>query len=171
MSSRQEERPIITIKKQRIDYILEYGTLLGLIFIWTLVAINYSSLPQIIPTHYNLQGQIDDYGSKMTLWILPTIVTLILILFKVLSYYPHKFNYAIKISNDNAERQYKLSLRTLRIIGFNITLLFSFISYKISKPVSDGSLSLEWWFIPLLLISLITPTIYLVVASNSKKRN
>ena len=93
------------------------------------------------------------------------------VLFKVLSYYPHKFNYAIKISNENAECQYKLSLRTLRIIGFNITLLLSFISYKISKPISAGSSSLEWWFIPLLLISLITPTLYLVIASNSKKLN
>ena len=31
----------------------------------------YADLPDTVPTHWNIEGEIDDWGSKSTLWILP----------------------------------------------------------------------------------------------------
>lgn len=36
----------------------------------------YSSLPAMIPTHWNIHGQADDWGHKWSLWMLPTCLPL-----------------------------------------------------------------------------------------------
>ncbi len=41
----------------------------------------YSSLPDRIPTHWNIRGEVDGYGGKWTLFLFPTIMALMLVLF------------------------------------------------------------------------------------------
>ena len=38
-----------------------------------LVAANYSSLPDTIPTHFGVSGTADDWGSKSTIFLLPAL--------------------------------------------------------------------------------------------------
>ena len=33
----------------------------------------YAVLPDTVPTHWNIEGQIDDWGSKSMLWIIPFV--------------------------------------------------------------------------------------------------
>ncbi len=33
----------------------------------------YADLPETVPTHWNIEGQIDDWGSKSMLWIIPFV--------------------------------------------------------------------------------------------------
>lgn len=48
-----------------------------LISIWTFTGLKYGDLPEIIPTHFNVQGVADGYGHKKMIWILPSIATFI----------------------------------------------------------------------------------------------
>ena len=43
---------------------------------------NYSILPNVIPVHFNIKGEIDQYGSKLFILLFPIILTTVLILFK-----------------------------------------------------------------------------------------
>ncbi len=165
----QNKRPIIFINKGAIDSILDYTSLVIILFIWGFTFINYKHLPDVIPTHFNSNGVEDDYGSKNTIWILPIISTAVFILFTVLNKFPHQFNYMVKITADNAEKQYRLATRIMRILKFNISLLFFCIIIKVVGSSLDKNSSLEWWLIPLLLLTIITPTFYLVIVSGSKK--
>ncbi len=165
----QNKRPIIFINKSAIDSILDYTSLVIILFIWGFTFINYNHLPDVIPTHFNSNGVEDDYGSKNTIWILPIISTAVFILFTVLNKFPHQFNYMVKITADNAEKQYRLATRIMRILKFNISLLFFCIIIKVVGSSLDKNSSLEWWLIPLLLLTIITPTFYLVIVSGSKK--
>ena len=165
----QHERPVISIKKRTIDFVIDYATLAIILFIWGFTYTHYKQLPDIIPTHFNSKGVVDGYGSKNTIWILPVIVTAVFILFTVLNRFPHQFNYMVKITPDNAEKQYRLATRMMRILQFNISILFTCIIVKVVRSSVDKSLSLEWWLIPLLLLSIIIPTMYMVIVSGSKK--
>ena len=165
----QNKRPIIFINKGAIDSILDYTSLVIILFIWGFTFINYNHLPDVIPTHFNSNGVEDDYGSKNTIWILPIISTAVFILFTVLNKFPHQFNYMVRITADNAEKQYRLATRIMRILKFNISLLFFCIIIKVVGSSLDKNSSLEWWLIPLLLLTIITPTFYLVIVSGSKK--
>jgi hypothetical protein len=162
-------RPLIKIKKDRIDWTLDITVSIGLMFIWLYTLIHFTKLPHTIPTHFNIKGEIDDYGSKYTLWILPSVITFIFILFRILYNYPNKFNYLVKITNENAEKQYRIAIKSMRIILMNITFLFGLIIVKIVDGAYQKSSTLDWWFIPLLLFCVITPTIYMAIASTSTK--
>ena len=162
-------QPIIKIKKEPLDYFLDYGTLIVLIATWGFTIYHFNKLPDIIATHFDLNGNPDGFGSKYTIWFIPVIVSLIYILIFALTRYPHKFNYLTKITEQNASKQYKLASRSMRIILFNITLLFGFITFKVIEGAYTESSSFEWWFIPLLLLSTMIPTFYMTIASGSKK--
>ena len=41
----------------------------------------YSSLPEQIPTHWNIRGEVDGYGGKWTLFIFPALMVGMLALF------------------------------------------------------------------------------------------
>ncbi len=163
------EQPFVKIKKEPVDFFLEYSALIVLIATWGFTIYHFNKLPDIIATHFDLNGNPNGFGSKFTIWLLPIIITLVYILIYVLNRYPHKFNYLTKITEQNASKQYKLASRSMRIILFNITLLFGFITFKEIDGAYTKSSTLEWWFIPLLLGSSIIPTFYMIIASGSKK--
>lgn len=57
----------------RYDKILELICCAILLGMFSATIISYGNLPEIIPTHYNAQGVVDDYGSKYHIFLLPFI--------------------------------------------------------------------------------------------------
>ncbi len=164
-----DNRPSLKIKKEIIDYFLEYGALILLISTWAFTIYHFNKLPDIIATHFDFSGKPNDFGSKYTIWLLPVIMTFVYVLIFSLNQNPHKFNYPIKITEQNAHKQYKLASRMMRVILFNITTMFAYITFKEIDGAYTNSSALEWWFIPLLLCSTIIPTFYMIIVSGSKK--
>lgn len=162
-------KPSLTIKKETIDYFLEFGALIVLIATWGFTIYHFNKLPGIIATHFDVNGNPNGFGSKFTIWLLPVIISLVYILIYVLNRYPHRFNYLSTITEQNAHKQYKLASRMMRILLFNITVLFAYITFKEIEGAYTKSSALEWWFIPLLLGSTIIPTFYMIITSGSKK--
>ena len=70
-------RPKISIVKKTIDIFFEMTALLTIFFMWGFCFYHYNSLPEIIPTHYGVNGKADDYGSKKILFLIPAIVSII----------------------------------------------------------------------------------------------
>ncbi len=50
------------------------------IFIWIFVGINYSDLPEIVPSHFTVNGSVDGVSEKKAIWILPVIATFLFLL-------------------------------------------------------------------------------------------
>ncbi|WP_135257517.1 DUF1648 domain-containing protein [Thermus caldilimi] len=50
---------------------------LGLLLIWALTLFVYSQLPERIPAHWNAQGEVTRYGSRMEVFLLPLVLTLL----------------------------------------------------------------------------------------------
>jgi hypothetical protein len=140
-----------------------------LIATWGFTIYHFNKLPDIIATHFDFNGNPNGFGSKFTIWVLPIIITYVYFLIYNLNRSPYKFNYLIKITEQNANKQYKLASRMMRILSFNITILFAYITFKEIDGAYTKSSNLEWWFIPLLLGSILIPTFYMIIASGSKK--
>ena len=104
-----KNRPRLKIPLESFDIILELITLSTLLILWICVFAHYASLPEIIPTHFNLQGEIDGTGGKDSIWLLMTITTIIAIGMYVLTKYPHVHNYLVEITEENAAHNYKIS--------------------------------------------------------------
>jgi uncharacterized membrane protein len=162
-------RPKIKIDLTQFDKVLEIGGIILLVIIWTLTAFSYYQSPDTVPIHFNLSGQPDGYGSKMTLLFLPIIPTAIYFGLTQLNKYPHIYNYMAKITEENAKRQYTIATRLIRILKKSIVLIFTIdilSALLITLGVVDG---LGAWSFQLTILILAVPTTYLFFQSLNKK--
>ena len=101
----KEQRPRITLEQNGFDKALEGLALSGLIVLLLLPVVYYADLPDTIPQHFNGSGEADGFGSKTFLWFLPGIGAAIYIFMTMLNRSPHRFNYTVTITEQNAEAQ------------------------------------------------------------------
>ncbi|HKK41880.1 MAG TPA: DUF1648 domain-containing protein [Bacteroidales bacterium] len=158
-----EKRPKTRPAFNNADLLLEILGWISFVLIWILVILKYSSLPDSIPTHFNAAGKVDDYGGKGTFFISPIIGTIMFVGMTILNRYPYIFNYPVKITADNAERQYTIATRLIRYIKFVIMCLSLIIEYKIFVTATRGSSGLGGWFLPVFLGVIFIPLIVAIV--------
>ncbi len=56
--------------------LLIVNTLL-LAVIWVFTGIKYAGLPEVIPTHFDIHGNVDGESGKTVIWLLPCIAAFI----------------------------------------------------------------------------------------------
>ena len=161
----ETERPKITPIPTTGDKLVELFGWLILIALWAITIINYSSLPDTIPTHFNAAGEADGFGSKATILSLPVIASLLFIGLTVLNRFPHVFNYPTAITQDNALRLYTLATRMLRYLKLVLVLVFGGIEFMTIQNATGKAAGLGVWFLPLTLVLIFIPLIFFVIKS------
>jgi len=164
-----ELRPKIKIELSDSDKLLELAGWLILVFIWVITLYNYSSLPDIIPTHFNGAGKIDAYGSKITIYLLPLIGSIIFIGLTFLNKYPHIYNFPTKITPENALRQYTIATKMIRYLKFIILVIFSAIAFMTLQSAKGQSDGLGIWFVPITLVLIFVPLAFFIYKSIKSK--
>jgi len=145
-------RPKIKIQKTNLDKWLEIIAIACLIILFLYPAINYSSLPEKIPSHFGGNGLPDDYAKKASLWILPIIGLFLYLFLSWIQTIPHLFNYSVKITEENAERQYKISIRLVLIIKVICLSAFAYITWSSVRIALEKADGMGVAFLPILLI-------------------
>ena len=155
-----EERPRIFLVLQLFDKWVEALALNGCIWLWLFCIRAYTILPDIIPTHFNFKGVADGYGSRSSLFVLPVIASCIYVLITGLNKYPHMFNYMVTITEKNAETQYRLATRLLRVMKLMVIIVFAIVIIMIATSAKDAGIS-RWLSttLPIVSVLFIVPTI------------
>jgi uncharacterized membrane protein len=112
------------------DYFWEIVGAVGIVCLVVLPLCYYSKLPVEIPGHFNLLGQVDAYGKRETIWLLPGVGLFLYVGLTVLNRYPWIFNYPVKVTKDNAPNCYRTGTRIIRMVKVFIVLLFLFLTFK-----------------------------------------
>ena len=157
-----ENRPKVNVSLSPLDKILESVGKLLIIIIWGLTLFVYFKLPTIIPTHFNAAGQPDGHGNKLTILILPIIATLLYFGLSKLNQFPQSFNYITTITEENAEKQYTIATRMLRILKISLLIIFSHIilfTYLTTIGITNG---LGVGFLPFTLGLALIPIIFYI---------
>ena len=123
------QRPKLTIEKTALDKYLETVALLFQLCLIAIPFYYYSKLPDTIPIHLNALGEIDGYGSKYIIWVISIMGIGLHLLMSWLRKRPHVFNYPVKITEENAYKQYSIANRMLRVIDVAVLILFTYIIY------------------------------------------
>jgi uncharacterized membrane protein len=123
------QRPHIRPPLTRSEVIAIAGAIAGILFTFIPLALWWPSIPDIIPTHFGLNGQPDAYGSKATLFIFPAVSLAVTILLQTLCRFPWVFNYPVRITQQNATRQYTAGRTLLRWVNA-IVWLFAGIQWE-----------------------------------------
>jgi uncharacterized membrane protein len=164
-----QKRPTPNLQLTPTDNLLETLGYLTLLATWANILYHFKSLPDIIPTHYNLAGQADLFGAKTTIFFLPLLGTLLFIAMTILNKYPHKFNYPITITEANAQRQYTNAVSMFRYLKVSIVLVFGLITFQTIRHADHPGTGLGIWFLPIVLAVIFIPIIYFSMQSFNAK--
>lgn len=163
MTTDKEERPLLKIELSITDKILEICGLLILLILWTMVVLNYTSIPETIPRHYSFSGKPDSYGNKTTFLILPIIATVLYVGITILNQFPHILNYPTGITSQNAARQYNIATKLIRYLKPMVVFTFSVISFSIYPAAEHHFSGLRMYFIPVFLGLIYFPLIFAII--------
>jgi uncharacterized membrane protein len=164
-----EPRPKLKPEPTNADRLIEAAGWLALAMIWLITIFNFKNLPGTIPTHFNIAGEADNYGNRSTIFFLPALGTLLFIGMTILNRFPHVFNYPVKITTDNALRQYTMATRMIRVLKLSILVLFIMIIYLTTSAALNQSGKLSIWFLPLTLAIVFIPLIFYIIKSFKEK--
>jgi len=140
-----ENKPKITLKKTKPQRYIEMATFACLFIALAYTIYNYTALPEQVPMHFNLYGEVDSYGDKNFVWLTHIIGFGLCFGIYKLNQRPHVFNYPIEITKDNAEKLYTSAVKAMSIVNFSIALLFAIISYQVvSLALSGGNEASTW---------------------------
>lgn len=123
-------RPKIKIPKTKSEWIWDtigfffyLGSILLLIFIW-------NKLPSEVPAHYNALGEVDRWGAKWELLILPSVGAFIILFMQILEKFPEAHNYPKRFNESNAELFYLHSRKLVNQLKNIYLILFSLILFE-----------------------------------------
>lgn len=155
--------PRLQLQPSRFDRALETAGWITLLSLWAIALYHYSSLPDSIPTHYNIAGRPDRYGKKTSLLLLPLIGTVLFAIITLLNKYPHIFNYPGKITETNASLQYASATRLLRVLKLGILVTFTLIAWKTIATATGQANGIGWWPLVTLICFIVLPTVYFII--------
>ncbi len=126
---------------------LKYTTLFLITLIWGFTLIHFNDLPVEIPIHYNAKGIPDDFDTRIHIWGLPLIATLLFLLLSGLQK---------KTEITQIELQLLQWMQLLILGTFTYILLQTFF---VAVKKSNG---LGGWFLPVVLISFLAPIFWVI---------
>ncbi len=161
-------RPILNIPLRTIDWVLEIVALVILIATVIFIFNAYESLADKIATHFNSKGEPDAFGSKSTVWLVIGINIFIYMLLSLAARIPHKFNYLVEITEQNAARQYQIALDVMRGLKVITVIIFCFLAIRKVMIAEGEAIGLGNLFLPIALIAIFSVLIIGITRMNSK---
>lgn len=155
MAEQSEPERTTTVKKYALDKWMNRLSLLVLLGTTVCLAVCWHRIPTLVPMHFNAAGEIDRWGSRAELLVLPVISWLMYGLLTAVERFPGIWNTGVKITEENRERVYGLLGHLLSTLKLLIIVLFAWITLwcTLARP-------LPGWFLPVVLVVLFGDMIY-----------
>jgi uncharacterized membrane protein len=145
---------------------MEVAGLMVLAFLYwiTYAALNgQDRLPLRIPTHFDLSGQPNAWGSPQTLWLLPLLGTGLYLLMTVLAAIRfRRFNLPVRVTETNLPFIQTKTAEMVAWIKFEVLGMFAYIQWSIIQGARAGEFHLSVAIVPVFLaLTFITVGWYL----------
>lgn len=161
-------KPKLDIPKSSFQKMFDIFTFIafvaGIIYLITV----WNQLPDQVPAHYNAAGEVDRWGSKWELVILPIITILMAVFMTFLERHPEWHNY-MNLNENNIEFQYRNSILLLNVIKNESVLLFVYLSFNIAQVALGKAESLGILFLPTFLVIMFGSIAFFIIRSIKHK--
>lgn len=149
--------------------IFEIAFLVLAILVWAFIVWLMSRAPDTVPTHFNLEGKADSWGSPTTI-LFPCIITTVVGAGLLLAaYFPHTINIPVEVKTP---RQVVLVIRMARVMALEIlllTLALAFISLGSSIGHEPGIIAPVFIVVGVLSLTCIVFTVLVYRAGTQPK--
>lgn len=146
------------MNKHPLDKLMNRLSLLVLVGTVVFLAGYWKQIPAEVPMHYNAAGEIDRWGSRAELLILPVIAWLLYGLLTVVEQIPSAWNTGVKVTAENREQVYALLGHMLSTLKLLVMVMFAWITLwcALARP-------LPVWFLPVVLAAVFGNMAYWLV--------
>ena len=148
-------RPKIHIPKSTAEKIADIIGYAALLLMFCVIALSWPSLPVEIPAHFGASGEVDRWGSKYELLILPGIALFLHIFLLVFEKFPETHNYPTRFNEENAAIFYLNSRETLNYMRNIINILFAYTVWMTVSIAKGAEAHLGWPFFAILALLFI----------------
>ena len=131
---------------------LKYATLFLLVLMWGFTLIHFNDLPEEIPIHYNAKGVPDGFDTRIHIWGLPLIATLLFLLLGGLQ---------------KRTGIQKIELQLLQWMQLLILGTFTYIQLQTFFVAVNKSNGLGGWFLPTVVIGFLSPIFWVIKKQQS----
>lgn len=145
-----------------IGFTFYFGSLIFLMVI-------YNLLPEEVPVHYNAFGEVDRWGTKGELFVLPAVGAFIIIFLQLLEKFPQSHNYPERLNETNAKEFYLHSRKLMnQFKNISLIILASILVESIVVAQGWGN-GFGAWFLPLVALIGLTPIVIGIIKQKKIK--
>jgi hypothetical protein len=101
-----------------------------------------------VPTHFNLAGQADAWGSPQTLLVLPAMALIVLLLMTIVSRFPAAFNFPVRVTPANRAQLESIALDMIAWLRLEVVAIFALIQRATIASTEQGKNALSSWLLP-----------------------
>lgn len=121
--------------------------------LFVFLALQWRTLPEQIPTHFDISGNVTGYGSKWVLILLPAIGVVTDIAMAVSMRFPKSWSTGVKVTVFNRARVYKVFRDLMADMRISCAVLFILISvFIVAAPTG-----LPGWASALIALLIVIP--------------
>lgn len=143
------------IKRKKFDIILNILCWIILVSTMLFLIITWSKIPDTIPMHYDSAGNIDRFGSKLEILVLPIIILIVYTFITIIEKFPEAWNTGVKVTEENKERVYSTLLHLISTIKFIMVGMVAYLTVHTAL-----SLELSAWFTPIFILAIFGNFVY-----------
>ena len=140
---------IMKSEKNKYDILVTRLTLAILVFTLVFYAFYWFKMPDMIPMHYNLSGQIDRWGSKYESLFIPLGMIVLYVFLAFVEKKPSLWNTDVKITPENQQRIYPILLHFICTTRLIIMLFFAYMMFCTLLAMPLGKWFMVGWILAL----------------------
>lgn len=155
---RKSEKGVMKQKHTKLQMVLEIAAILLILGIIAFLLFRWPSIPEQIAGHYNAAGQVDRWGDKGEILVLPIVAIALYGLLTAVSFFPFLWNVPTAITKDNKAGVYRRMKTMLIVLKVEMLAIFLFITVN-----SSMARPLPGWFFPVFLVLVFGSVIFSVI--------
>jgi uncharacterized membrane protein len=146
---------------------------LGLLFLVTAFAVyGPDPLPKQIPTHFDLSGHPDSWGSSSLLIFIPFVALILYMFITIVARYPTLTHYPVEVTPENRSRLEHLALGMMVWLKVEMVAIFACIQITSIQaahhPDQEVSLFGVWILLAAVIATVIFYAVGMVLAGRSR---
>jgi hypothetical protein len=173
---RYSQRPFILESEAKtpdpMRKLLEIISLMALaMLLWMSLSALYGAdhLQDKIPTHFDLAGNPNAWGSSQMLLLLPGVGIFLYLTISLVSFFPGSFNYPVRVSAQNRERLQSIALNMMAFLKAETLCLLALLQYYTLQAARSNRLGLPP-FLMLIAIAVVFVTMGSHIAAMRRAR-
>ncbi len=158
------DRPRVSLKMTPLEKLIEIAALAGMVCNLIIFAYYWQKLPEATAGAAGRGLNVSNIFVFVTM--LPVIVYLGATLFGM---FPRWFNYPVRITEENAPREYRLAANLMRYVKAEVILCMLIIEWVFVQIGMGEDMSFSPFFIPIFLGMLIVTLVYFIYEMFKRK--